>query len=131
MNMEVYRPPSLYDSSGAPRSAAAPDSAPAQIDIGETFIADFTDAADISRVHDDQDGSVTHSWNMEQRFIELTYVRNGTRLSIQGTDRALPMRRPGFWMLFALNEYGRALRTAASVKINIATNIESRRSRRC
>jgi len=121
MNMEVYRPPYLYDSSGALAVQPRLTSAPAQIDIGETFIADFTDAADISRVTMIKTGSVTHSWNMEQRFIELTYVRNGTRLSIQAPTRAADAP-PGFWMLFALNESG-VPSQARIVKINIATNL--------
>ena len=104
-NVEIYNPPYLYDAAGQRALQARLTSAPANIDIGETFFADFTDAADISRVTMVKSGSVTHSWNMEQRFVELTFARSGSRLRIQAPTRAAEAP-PGFWLLFALNENG-------------------------
>ena len=120
MNMEVYHPPYLYDSTGARAVQPRLTSAPAAIDIGETFFVDFTDAASISRVTMIKTGSVTHSWNMEQRFVEATFVRDGSRLRIQAPTRAADAP-PGFWMIFALNENG-VPSTARIVKVNIAAN---------
>jgi YVTN family beta-propeller protein len=120
LNMEVYFPPYLYDATGARAMQARLTSAPAQIDIGETFFVDFTDAADISRVTMVKSASVTHSWNMEQRFVELTFVRDGSRLRIQAPTRAADAP-PGFWMLFALNESG-VPSQARVIKINVASN---------
>jgi YVTN family beta-propeller protein len=120
LNMEVYLPPYLYDANGARAMQPRLTSAPAQIDIGETFFADFTDAADISRVTLVKTASVTHSWNMEQRFVELTFVRDGSRLRIQAPTRAADAP-PGFWMLFALNESG-VPSQARIVKVNVAAN---------
>ena len=112
MNMEVYLPPYLYDSTGARAVQPRLTSAPAQIDIGETFFVEFTDAADISRVTMVKTASVTHSWNMEQRFVELTFVRDGSRLRMQAPTTAADAP-PGFWMLFALNENGVPRRRAS------------------
>jgi YVTN family beta-propeller protein len=120
LNTEVYLPPYLYDSTGALAMQPRLTSAPAQIDIGETFFADFTDAADISRVTMVKTGSVTHGFNMEQRFVELTFVRDGSRLRIQAPTKAADAP-PGFWMLFALNENG-VPSTARIIKINVASN---------
>jgi YVTN family beta-propeller protein len=120
LNMEVYHPPYLYDATGARATQARLTSAPAQIDIGETFFVDFTDAADISRVTMLKTGSVTHSWNMEQRFVELTFVRSGSRLRVQAPTRAADAP-PGFWMLYALNEAG-VPSHARVAKVNVATN---------
>ncbi len=120
LNMEVYHPPYLYDATGARATQARLTSAPAQIDIGETFFVDFTDAADISRVTMVKGGSVTHSWNMEQRFVELTFVRSGSRLRVQAPTRAADAP-PGFWMLYALNEAG-VPSIARVVKVNVASN---------
>jgi YVTN family beta-propeller protein len=120
MNMEVYRPPYLYDSTGALAMQPRLTTAPAQIDIGETFFVDFTDAADISRVTMVKTASVTHSWNMEQRFVEATFVKDGTRLRIQAPTHAADAP-PGFWMLYALNESG-VPSTAKIIKVNIASN---------
>lgn len=120
MNMEVYLPPYLYDSTGARAMQPRLTSAPAAIDIGETFFVDFTDAASISRVTMVKTASVTHGWNMEQRFVELTFVRDGSRLRIQAPTKAADAP-PGFWMIFALNENG-VPSTARIVKVNIAAN---------
>ena len=120
LNMEVYQPPYLYDATGTLATQPRLTSTPAQIDIGETFFVDFTDAADISRVTMVKTASVTHSWNMEQRFIELTFVRSGSRLRVQAPTRAADAP-PGFWMLYALNESG-VPSTARILKINVATN---------
>jgi YVTN family beta-propeller protein len=120
MNMEVFLPPYLYDSTGARAMQPRLTAAPAAIDIGETFFVDFTDAASISRVTMVKTASVTHSWNMEQRFVELTFVRDGSRLRIQAPTKAADAP-PGFWMIFALNENG-VPSTARILKINIAAN---------
>jgi len=120
MNMEVYLPPYLFDGTGARAMQPRLTSAPGQIDIGETFFLDFTDAADISRVTMVKTASVTHSWNMEQRFIELTFVRDGSRLRVQAPTRAADAP-PGFWMVYALNENG-VPSTARILKINVAAN---------
>jgi YVTN family beta-propeller protein len=120
MNTEVYLPPYLFDSTGARAMQPRLTSAPAQIDIGETFFVDFTDAADISRVTMVKGGSTTHGWNMDQRFVELTFTRAGSRLRIQAPTHAADAP-PGFWMLFALNENG-VPSTAKMIKINIASN---------
>jgi YVTN family beta-propeller protein len=118
-NVEIYNPPYLYDATGQRALQARFTSTPANIDIGETFFADFTDAADISRVTLVKSGSVTHSWNMEQRFVELTFARSGSRLRIQAPTRAAEAP-PGFWLLFALNENG-VPSHASVLKINVAS----------
>ena len=120
MNMEVYHPPYLYDATGARAMQPRLTSAPAQIDIGETFFVDFTDAADISRVTMVKTASVTHSWNMEQRFVELTFVRDGSRLRVQAPTAR---RRCAAGLLDAVRaERERRAFDGAHRKINVATN---------
>jgi YVTN family beta-propeller protein len=118
-NVEIYNPPYLYDAAGQRATQARFTAAPSNIEIGETFFADFTDAAEISRVTLVKTASVTHSWNMEQRFVELTFVRSGSRLRMQAPTRAADAP-PGFWLMFALNENG-VPSHARIVKINVAS----------
>ena len=99
LNMEIYNPPYLYDAPVHARPAAP-------------YLCARTDGHRrdvLRRLHrcgghqsrdDGQDGSVTHSWNMEQRFVELTFVRSGSRLRVQAPTRAADAP-PGFWMMFA------------------------------
>jgi YVTN family beta-propeller protein len=118
LNVEIYNPPYLFDASGARAVQPLITSAPAEVNIGQTFDIEFTNAADISRVTMVKAASVTHSFNMEQRFVELTFVRNGSRLRIQAPARAADAP-PGFWMIFALNEAG-VPSIARIVKVNVA-----------
>jgi hypothetical protein len=51
-------------------------------------------------------GSVTHSFNMEQRLVELTVLgQSGSQLSLQAPPTA-SIAPPGAYMLFVLNEQG-------------------------
>ena len=63
--------------------------------------------------------AVTHSFNMEQRFIELTYTANGNRLMVQSPTHAADAP-PGFYMLFVLDTAG-VPSVARIVKVNVAT----------
>ena len=62
-------------------------------------------AGAVSRVVMVKTSSVTHSWNMEQRFVELTFQQDGSRLRVQAPARAADAP-PGFYMLFVLNAAG-------------------------
>ncbi|HVF16866.1 MAG TPA: galactose oxidase-like domain-containing protein, partial [Steroidobacteraceae bacterium] len=104
-NVEIYNPPYLFDATGQRAVQPRITAAPADINIGETFFADFTDASEISRVTLVKTGSVTHGFNMDQRFVELIFERVGSRLRIQAPTKAAESP-PGYWMLFAINENG-------------------------
>ena len=70
-------------------------------------------AGAISRVALIKTASVSHSWNTEQRFIELTFQQNGDQLSIQAPTRAGDAP-PGFYLLFVLEFGGHAVRLPRS-----------------
>ena len=75
------------------------------MDIGRTYTVDVSGANAPARVVMVKAGSVTHSWNMEQRFVELTFAASGNRLSVQAPTRAADAP-PGFYMLFVLDGNG-------------------------
>ncbi|GFE89875.1 PA14 domain-containing protein [Steroidobacter agaridevorans] len=120
LNVEIYNPPYLYDASGQRAEQLRITAAPAEIDIGEIFDVDLDKATNISRVTMIKTGSVTHSWNMEQRFVELTFAQNGSQLRVQAPTRAADAP-PGFWMIFALDQLG-VPSHARIVKVNVASN---------
>jgi YVTN family beta-propeller protein len=105
LNAEIYYPPYLFTAGGqrAPRPGIT--SAPAWIDIGKTFAVDVSDLQSASRVTFAKSGSVTHSWNMEQRFMDLTFRQEGARLYVQAPTRAADAP-PGYYQLFVFNEAG-------------------------
>ncbi len=104
-NIEIYYPPYLYAAGGVPAARPTIIDAPPSIEIGETFAVDVAGSGPVSRVTLVKSGSVTHSWNMDQRFVEATFNTNGSRLMVQAPTRA-GNAPPGFYILFVLNAAG-------------------------
>ncbi|MGH8249488.1 MAG: galactose oxidase-like domain-containing protein, partial [Steroidobacteraceae bacterium] len=104
-NVEVYYPPYLYDASGGWAARPAISTAPTFVDIGQAFAVDLAGAPQVERVVLVKTGSVSHSFNFDQRFIELTFQRNGSRLTVQAPARAADAP-PGFYLLYVINPAG-------------------------
>lgn len=106
-NGEVYFPPYLFRKDGSGRFARRPliASAPAQAAWNEAYAFRMSNDAAISRVTLVRTGSVTHSYNNEDRFFDLPFVQtgNGVRVTMPALRNVAP---PGFYMLFAFNAYG-------------------------
>jgi len=105
LNAEIYYPPYLFTSSGALAPRPSIDSAPAALDIGQSFTMNVT-ASTVSRVTLVKTGAVTHSFNMDQRFLELpfTVAADGT-LSVSAPQRASDAT-PGYYLLFVIDGDG-------------------------
>ena len=119
-NMEIYYPPYLYNAAGGFATRPVIETAPGTIDIGETFGVDIAGTGAISRVAMIKTASVSHSWNTEQRFIELTFQQNGGQLNIQAPTRAGDAP-PGYYLLFVLNAAGTPS-IAKIAKVGVAAN---------
>ncbi len=119
-NAEIYYPPYLYNAAGALAARPGIAAAPTQIEIGETFPVDYANAASISRVTLIKSASVTHSFNMEQRFAELTFNTVGNRLMVQAPTQA-SQATPGYYMLFVIDNNGVPSK-ARILKVGIAAN---------
>jgi len=105
LNVEIFTPPYLLDRSGAlmprPSIVLAPDT----IQVGGNFTIGFSDASSISRVTMVKTGSVTHSVNMDQAFLELAFTREGSMLNVAAPTRAADSP-PGYYMLFVIDSEG-------------------------
>ena len=108
MHAEIYYPPYLYDAVGQFRAAPehrlrrptrSKSGRISQIDVG---------AARISRVTLVKTGSVTHSVNMDQRFVELPFTASSGTLFVQMPTRATDTP-PGYYLLFVDRRPGRAV----------------------
>ncbi len=119
-NMEIYYPPYLYNAAGGFATRPVIETAPGTIDIGETFGIDIAGTGAISRVAMIKTASVSHSWNTEQRFIELTFQQNGGQLNIQAPTKAGDAP-PGYYLLFVLNAAGTPS-IAKIAKVGVAAN---------
>lgn len=121
LNAEIYYPPYLFDANGARAARPRIVTAPETLDIGATLHLEVADATSISRVTMIKTGSVTHSWNMDQRFIELPFTASGSAIRAQTPAHAADAP-PGFYHVFVLNEAG-VPSESSLVRINIASDL--------
>src|SRR5439155_8069529 len=76
-HIEIYRPAYLFNSDDSPATRPTITGAPASITYGNTFTVQ-TPNTDIASVVLIKPGSVTHSFDMDQRFVGLSFtVENG------------------------------------------------------
>ncbi len=122
LNAEIYFPPYLYTPSGELAVRPSIDSAPEALDIGQNFTLAVT-ASSVSRVTLVKTGAVTHSFNMDQRFLELTFTaaEDGT-LSVLAPTRASDAT-PGYYLLFVIDGTG-VPSVGRIVKINIQSDTQ-------
>src|SRR4051794_11873757 len=75
-NAEVFTPPYLFKHDGSGELAPRPvvESAPAGVAYGTAFDVGTPDAASIRKLALIRPGAVTHSVNMEQRYVPLTFT---------------------------------------------------------
>jgi glucose/arabinose dehydrogenase/PKD repeat protein/chitodextrinase len=106
-NAQVFTPPYLFKTDGsgelAPRPAIA--SAPAGVAYGSGFQIDTPDAAAIRKVALVRLGAVTHSVNMEQRYVPLTFTAGAGTLAATAPANA-NIAPPGVYMLFIVDDNG-------------------------
>jgi len=101
-NAETYTPPYLFDANGG--LAARPEItwAPENATYGQTIRLNTTES--ISRVTMVKTTSVTHSFNNEQRFMDLPVTastNNSVDVTLPGNDAT-----PGYYMVFVFNQAG-------------------------
>jgi hypothetical protein len=105
LNAEVYYPPYLFDASGQFAGRPTISKAPASVVIGQPFSLTMSNTNPVKRVTLIKTGSVTHSFNMDQRFQELSFVQNAKVLTVQGPLNA-NVAPPGMYLVFAINAQG-------------------------
>ena len=106
-NGEVFTPPYLYKKDGSGQLAPRPavTSAPTTIAHGTQFAVGTPDAASIRKVGIVKLGAVTHSVDMDQRYVPLTFSAGTGSLTV--TAPANPnIAPPGPYMLFVVDAAG-------------------------
>ena len=104
-NAEIYYPLYLYTRPDSLRRGRRITAAPTAIVLGQQFLIDVPGAAAINRVTLVKTGSVTHSFNMDQRFLEPKFERVGDRLKIFAPVD-LNRAPPGKYLLFIIDAHG-------------------------
>ena len=106
-NAEVFSPPYLFKKDGSGELASRPQitSAPARVGYDAPFSISTPNAASISKVGLVRLGAVTHSDNMEQRYIPLSFTAGGGTIDATGPANA-NVAPPGVYMLFVIGAGG-------------------------
>jgi hypothetical protein len=106
-NAEIFSPPYLFKKDGSGELAPRPvvNSVPNWVTYNAQFAISTPDAASISKVALVRLGADTHSVNMEQRYVPLSFNANGGTLNATAPANA-NIAPPGVYMLFAINSAG-------------------------
>jgi len=122
-NAELYYPPYLFRTVNgsaqlAPRPAMTGISALA-FAHGAAVDVEMADSSAVARLVLVGSGTVTHSFNSSQRFIELAFTQNGDRLAaaMPTSNATVP---PGYYQLIALDAQGVPSR---AVIVSIGLNV--------
>ncbi len=100
-NAEIYSPPYLFK---GPRPSIT--GAPAQINLGQSFTVNTPDAADVEQMSLVRMGSVTHNFDMDQRFQYLPTTQTGTGTVSVDAPSNINVAPPGWYYLFAVSDEG-------------------------
>ena len=100
LSAELYSPPYLFK--GARPSIT---SAPSSATYGGSFFVSTPDGATIGSVALMRPGAATHSFNQDQRLINLSFQQTTDGITIQSPANA-NLAPPGYYMIFLVNQSG-------------------------
>ncbi len=106
-NAEIFSPPYLFRADGSGQLASRPviENSLDEIGYSQQFIVETPQANEIIKIGLVRTGSVTHSQNMEQRYIPLSFVQSNGALEVTTPDNA-NIAPPGHYMLFIIDNAG-------------------------
>jgi hypothetical protein len=105
-HMEIYSPAYLFNGDGS--AAARPaitNVTPEVIGYGATFQIATPNRDSISSVVLVRAGAVTHSFDMDQRLVEMSFFAQGGALTVTSPPNG-NIAPPGYYLLFLLNKEG-------------------------
>lgn len=100
LNAEIYSPPYLFK---GPRPTIT--SAPATVGYNSTAFVQTPDPTSITKVGWIRLGSVTHTNDMNQRYITMTFTQTAGGINVK-TNKGRAALPPGHYMMFLLNAAG-------------------------
>ena len=102
-HMEIYSPAYLFNADGslATRPTITSVSTPV-VGYNSTFTVQTPDAANISTVVLMKNGAVTHAFDMDQRYVGLSFTAGSGVLNVTGPPNGI-IAPPGYYMLFLVN----------------------------
>jgi YVTN family beta-propeller protein len=123
LNHEIFYPPYLFNNDATEATRPVIASAPTVVDPGRTVPVSVSHNRPVARVSFVKSGSVTHGWNMDQRFVDLPFNNQAGQLSVQIPGRASDVP-PGMWMIFVIDDAG-VPSVAKMVRVNVAAALDT------
>ena len=105
LNAEIYTPPYLFDANGNLRARPRIDWAPPNATYNEQIALTHAGDLSVSRVTMVKTSAVTHSFNNEQRFRDLSFSQADGVVNVLMPESA-NAAPPGYYMLFVFNQDG-------------------------
>ena len=119
-NAEIFSPPYLFQADGTLAPRPSIDAAPASTTYGAPMAIATPAATSIRKVALVRLGAVTHSNNMEQRYVPLSFTAGSTSITATAPANA-NIAPPGIYMLFVIDANGVPSR-ARMVKVQSNTS---------
>jgi hypothetical protein len=104
-HVEIYQPAYLFQSDGTPAARPSITSLPSSVSYGNQFTLQTPDAASIASAVLIRNGTVTHSFGMDQRMVGMSFTAGAGSLTVTAPPNA-NVAPPGYYMLFILNSNG-------------------------
>ncbi len=105
-HVEIYQPSYLFNADGSLATRPVIGAGvPSSISYGGAFSVPTPDAANIASVVLMKAGSVTHSFDMDQRYVGLSFTVDAGSLKVTGPPMS-NIAPPGYYMLFLVNQAG-------------------------
>jgi hypothetical protein len=104
-NAEIFSPPYLFQPDGTLAPRPSIDAAPSSTSYGAPMEIATGDPVSIRKVALVRLGAVTHSNNMEQRYVPLSFAAGTTSITATAPPNA-NIAPPGFYMLFIIDANG-------------------------
>jgi hypothetical protein len=103
---EIFTPPYLLNADGTPASRPTITSAPGAVAYGASFTVGTPDASAVAKVTWVALGSVTHAFNMSQRFLPLGFKASGASTLTVTAPPDGNHAPPGYYLLFVVDGRG-------------------------
>ena len=104
-NAEIFSPPYLFNDDGSPAVRPEITGAPEKGAYGQQITLN-TLASEVAKVTFVKTTAVTHSFNVEQRYMELPFSSdNGGTIQV-GLPASPNVATPGYYLMFVINENG-------------------------
>jgi hypothetical protein len=107
--MEIYEPAYLFTTDALGNVIQAPrpsiSGSPTSISYGSSFTVQTPDATSISSVALIRNGSPTHAFDMDQRFVGLSFTPGSGALTVTAPPNG-NIAPPGYYMLFLVDSSG-------------------------